>query len=159
MVRSSFIDPFEGAITPVITPEARFAFLTSSSNLANISSGGMSVRILELKWFNKLPAGSIKSFYQLFELFVARFVINTKASKGVRSLLTLRVGKNKSLQNYSKRYWENYNEIECSEELVVVSYIARTDPGREAMGRHDAQPSNRSPRPHVSGGDVCLVGG
>ena len=57
------------------------------------------------------------------ESFVAWFVINTKAPKGVGSLLTLRKGKNESIRNYSKRYWEIYNEIEeCSEELVVVSY-------------------------------------
>ncbi|GFZ08906.1 hypothetical protein Acr_20g0007140 [Actinidia rufa] len=73
-----------------------------------------------LKWFDKLPAGSIKIFYQLFESFVAHFVFNTKAPKGVTSLLTLRKGKNESLHNYSKRYWELYNKIEeCSEELVV----------------------------------------
>ncbi|GFZ21894.1 hypothetical protein Acr_29g0010560 [Actinidia rufa] len=52
---------------------------------------------LGLKWFDKLPPGSIESFYQLIESFVAR--------------------------NYSKRYWETYNEIEeCSEEMVVASY-------------------------------------
>ena len=78
-----------------------------------------------MKWFDKLPAGSIKIFYQFFESFVAQFVINTKAPKGVTSLLTLRKGKNESLHNYSKRYWELYNKIECSEELAVVSYKLR----------------------------------
>ncbi|PSS08152.1 Topoisomerase [Actinidia chinensis var. chinensis] len=33
---------------------------------------------LELKWFDKLPPGSIENFHQLAESFVARFVINTK---------------------------------------------------------------------------------
>ncbi|GFZ03447.1 hypothetical protein Acr_16g0000710 [Actinidia rufa] len=81
---------------------------------------------LRLKWFDKLPAGSIESFYQFTESFVARFVINTKAPKGIGSLLTLRKGKNESIRNYSKRYWETYNEVEeCSEELVVVSYKLR----------------------------------
>ena len=43
--------------------------------------------------------------------------------KGVGSLLTLRKGKNETIHNYSKRYWETYNEIEkCSEELAMVSY-------------------------------------
>ena len=37
--------------------------------------------------------------------------------------MTLRKGKNESIRNYSKWYWEIYNEIEeCSEELVVASY-------------------------------------
>ncbi|XP_057459275.1 uncharacterized protein LOC130749938 [Actinidia eriantha] len=80
--------------------------------------------------FDKLPAGSIESFYHLTESFVARFVINMKAPKGVGSLLTLRKGKNELIRNYNKRYWETYNEIEeCSEELVVASYKLRLTPG------------------------------
>ena len=76
---------------------------------------------LGLKWFDKLPAGSIKSFHQLTESFVARFDINMKAPKGVGSLLTPRKGKNESIRNYSKRYCETYNEIEeCFEELAVA---------------------------------------
>ncbi|GFZ05267.1 hypothetical protein Acr_17g0008390 [Actinidia rufa] len=54
---------------------------------------------------------------------MAQFVINTKAPKAVGSLLTLKKGKNESIRNYSKRYWETYNEIEeCSEEMAVASY-------------------------------------
>ncbi|GFZ09192.1 hypothetical protein Acr_20g0010000 [Actinidia rufa] len=52
-----------------------------------------------------------------------RFVINTKTPKAVGSLLTLKKGRNESIRNYSKRYWETYNEIdECSEEMAVASY-------------------------------------
>ena len=37
--------------------------------------------------------------------------------------MTLRKGKNESLCNYNKHYWETYNDIEeCSEELVIASY-------------------------------------
>ncbi|GFS29238.1 hypothetical protein Acr_00g0005930 [Actinidia rufa] len=76
---------------------------------------------LRLKWFDKLPVGSIKNFHYLTESFVARFVINKKAPKVVGSLLTLRKGKGDTIYNYSKRYWETYNEIkECSEELAVM---------------------------------------
>ncbi|GFY97772.1 hypothetical protein Acr_12g0003130 [Actinidia rufa] len=56
---------------------------------------------LWLKWFDRLPPGSIKSFYQLTELFVAR-----------------------------KRYWETYNEIEeYFEEMAVASYKLGLAPG------------------------------
>ncbi|GFZ00575.1 hypothetical protein Acr_14g0002100 [Actinidia rufa] len=56
---------------------------------------GHKVGDLGLKWFDKLPFGSIGSFYQLTESFVAR---------------------------YNKCYWEMYNDLEeCLEELVVVS--------------------------------------
>ena len=76
-----------------------------------------------LKWFDRLPAGSIGSFHQLTESFITRFVINTKALKGVGFFLTLMKGKNESLCNYNKLYWETYNKIqEFSEELAVASY-------------------------------------
>ncbi|GFY94866.1 hypothetical protein Acr_10g0002510 [Actinidia rufa] len=85
---------------------------------------------LGLKWFDRLPPGSTESFYQLIESFVARFVINTKAPKAIGSLLTLKKGRNESTRNYSKRYWEMYNEIEeCSEEMAVASYKLGLAPG------------------------------
>ena len=55
---------------------------------------------LGLKWFDKLPVGSIKNFHQLIESFVVQFVINTQVSNGVGSLLTLRKGKNEFICNY-----------------------------------------------------------
>ncbi|GFS43551.1 hypothetical protein Acr_00g0085730 [Actinidia rufa] len=85
---------------------------------------------LWLKWFDRLSPGSIESFYQLTESFVARFVINTKVPKAVGSLLTLKKSKNESIRNYNKRYWETYNEIEeCSEEMAVASYKLGLAPG------------------------------
>ena len=66
----------------------------------------------QLKWFDQLPVGSIRSFHQLTESFIARFVINTKAVKGVGSLLTLKKDKNELLRNYIKHYWKTYSDIE-----------------------------------------------
>ena len=61
---------------------------------------------------------------------MTRFVINIKAPKGIGSFLTLRKGKNESIQNYSKQYWETYNEIEeCTEELAMASYKLELTPG------------------------------
>ena len=57
-----------------------------------------------LNWFDKLSARSIRNFHQLIESFIAQFVINTKAPKGVSFLLMLQKGKNESLRNYSKCY-------------------------------------------------------
>ena len=72
---------------------------------------------LKLKWFDKLSTGLTENFHQLTESFMARLL------KAVGYLLTLRKGKNKVFCNYSKRYWETYNEIkECSEELAMASY-------------------------------------
>ena len=36
---------------------------------------------LRLKWFDKLPTRSMRSFYQLFKSLVDRFINNTKALK------------------------------------------------------------------------------
>ncbi|GFZ11338.1 hypothetical protein Acr_22g0007360 [Actinidia rufa] len=63
-------------------------------------------RGLELKWFDKLLAGSIENFHQLTESFVAQFVINTRVPKGVE---------------------------ECSEELTMASYMLGLTP-RERSG-------------------------
>ena len=82
---------------------------------------------LGLKWFDRLPAGSIGNFHQLTESFVTRFVTNTKTTKGIGFILTLKKGKVKLLYNYNKRYWETCNEIEeCSEELVVANKLRLT---------------------------------
>ena len=59
---------------------------------------------LELKWFKKIPSGSIRDFLQLSESFIALFIINTKAPKGVSALLLIRKEKNGTLKNYIKRY-------------------------------------------------------
>ncbi|GFS46105.1 hypothetical protein Acr_00g0100220 [Actinidia rufa] len=68
----------------------------------------------------------------------AQFVINTKALEGMSSLLTLQKGKNETLRNYSKRYWEIYNEIEgCSEDLTAVSYKIGLTPSEKLYGRPD----------------------
>ena len=69
----------------------------------------------------------------------------------------LHKGKNETLSNYIKRYWELYNKIEeYSEALAMVSYKLGLT-GRETMGRLDAQLSRRSPEPHDKDGDVCLA--
>ncbi|GFZ02308.1 hypothetical protein Acr_15g0009160 [Actinidia rufa] len=116
---------------------------------------------LGLKWFDKLSAVSIENFYQLTESFVGRFVINTKAPKAVGSLLTLKKGKNESIRNYSKRYWETYNEIEeCSEQMVVASYKLGLAPGdrqaektEDKVGHEEASIKKRKdgPNPYDTG--------
>ncbi|GFZ15618.1 hypothetical protein Acr_25g0000270 [Actinidia rufa] len=86
---------------------------------------------------------------RLTESFVARFVINTKAPKAVSSLLTLKKGRNESIRNYSKRYWETYNEIEeCSEEMAVASYKLglESEKTEGKLGRGEAPVKRRKDR-------------
>ncbi|GFS40182.1 hypothetical protein Acr_00g0066980 [Actinidia rufa] len=125
-VNFGFQTPFSREIEGMDPPEK---FVTSRFTLYD---GKSDPRLgdLGLKWFDRLPPGSIKNFYQLTESFVARFVRNTKAPKAVSSLLTLKKDRNESIRNYSKRYWETYNEIEeCSEEMAVASYKLGLSPG------------------------------
>ncbi|GFY80745.1 hypothetical protein Acr_01g0005540 [Actinidia rufa] len=80
------------------------------------------------------PPRSIGNVFQLSELFVAQFVINTKVLKGVNSLLILQNGKNETLRNYNKTYLEIYNEIKgCTEELAVVNYNLRLTLGNKLL--------------------------
>ena len=54
----------------------------------------------------------------------------------------LRKGKNESIRNYSKRYWETYNEIEeCLEELAVASYKFRLTPNERIWENLTLNPS------------------
>ncbi|GFZ15738.1 hypothetical protein Acr_25g0001470 [Actinidia rufa] len=125
-VNLGFQTPFSWEIEGIDLPKK---FVPPRFTLYYGKSDPWSYGDLGLKWFNRLPPGSIESFYQLTESFVARFVINTKAPKAVGSLLTLKKDRNKSIRNYNKRYWETYNEIEeCSEEMDVASYKLRLAP-------------------------------
>ena len=79
---------------------------------------------LGLKWFEKIPLGSIGGFVQLSEPFVDRFVINT----------------NETLSYCSKMYCELYNEIDgYSEELAVVGL--RSERSFGMICRQNQQPN------------------
>ncbi|XP_028118149.1 uncharacterized protein LOC114315746 [Camellia sinensis] len=62
---------------------------------------------------------------QLSEEFLARFVSNTKISKEPDKLFGLRKEQEETLCNYTRRYWEEYNDLEenvCSEQMTVMSF-------------------------------------
>ncbi|XP_028088139.1 uncharacterized protein LOC114288747 [Camellia sinensis] len=78
-----------------------------------------------LRWFDRLPAGSIYGWKQLSEEFLARFVSNTKIPKEPDTLFGLRKKQEETLRNYARRYWEEYNDLEenvCREQMVVMSF-------------------------------------
>ncbi|XP_028076624.1 uncharacterized protein LOC114278726 [Camellia sinensis] len=78
-----------------------------------------------LRWFDRLPAGSIHSWKQLSKEFLARFVSNTKIPKEPDTLFGLRKEQEETLRNYARRYWEEYNDLEenvCSEQMAVMSF-------------------------------------
>ncbi|XP_028069011.1 uncharacterized protein LOC114271597 [Camellia sinensis] len=78
-----------------------------------------------LRWFDRLPAGSIHGWKQLFEEFLPRFVSNTKIPKELDILFGLRKEQEEMLRNYARRYWEEYNDLEenvCNEQMAIMSF-------------------------------------
>ncbi|KAF5934131.1 hypothetical protein HYC85_030302 [Camellia sinensis] len=59
---------------------------------------------LGLKWFERLPEGSIKRWQQLAEAFVTRFKTNTKTPKEVDHLLSVKMEPSDILKAYKSRY-------------------------------------------------------
>ncbi|XP_028054146.1 uncharacterized protein LOC114258391 [Camellia sinensis] len=78
---------------------------------------------LGLKWFERLPKGSIEERQQLVEVFVTRFKTNTRTPKEVGHLLSIKIESGGSLKAYNAKYWETYNEIiDCPINLVIAQY-------------------------------------
>ncbi|XP_028088841.1 uncharacterized protein LOC114289336 [Camellia sinensis] len=80
---------------------------------------------LGLRWFDKLPSGSIYGWTQLSEAFLARFVSNSRVPKQWDTLFNIRKDRKKTLRQYAQRYWEEYGDLEenvCSEQLVVLHF-------------------------------------
>ncbi|XP_028115618.1 uncharacterized protein LOC114313431 [Camellia sinensis] len=78
---------------------------------------------LGLKWFERLPEGSIGGQQQLAEVFVTRFKANTRTPKEVDHLLCVELESGGSLKAYISKYWETYNEIlDCPTNLGIAQY-------------------------------------
>ncbi|XP_028116466.1 uncharacterized protein LOC114314209 [Camellia sinensis] len=80
---------------------------------------------LGLRWFDKLPNGSIYDWTQLSEAFLARFVSNSRVPKQLDTLFNIRKDRKETLRQYARRYWEEYGDLEenvCSEQLAVLYF-------------------------------------
>ena len=57
------------------------------------------------------------------EAFVGRFITNSRRTKGVDTLMMMKVGDNKSIKYYSTRFWEMYNDIDgCGEDMALQTF-------------------------------------
>ena len=59
----------------------------------------------------------------MYEIFIARFITNTRKPKEINSLLALTMRAGETLKSYSTWYWEVYNDIDaCDEDIVVKTF-------------------------------------
>lgn len=65
-----------------------------------------------MRWFDGLEEGSISSFEEITRAFGARFVTWSRVPRPLDSLLSMSIREEKTLKNYSDRYWELYNETD-----------------------------------------------
>ena len=77
------------------------------------------------------------------EAFVSHIIKNSRKLREVDSFLSMSMKDSKSLNNYSSRYWELYNEVEeCSEEIAVKNFklgLAPSSELRQALTRRPAK--------------------
>jgi hypothetical protein len=95
-----------------------------------------------LRWFNQLGRRTIKSWIQMAEAFVARFITNSRKTREMDALLTMKLEDNETIKEYSTRFWETYNDIDgCDEEVAVRTFKLGLplDTGlRQSLTKHPA---------------------
>ena len=80
-----------------------------------------SLRPTAMRWFNGLRKGSIRNFEELMQAFGARFITCSKVPQPIGALLSMRMRSGETLQSYTNRYWELYNEIGEGNEQVAAN--------------------------------------
>ena len=80
-----------------------------------------SLGLVAMRWFDGLKSNSIGSFKQLTQAFGSHFIMCSKVSWPLDSLLSLSMREGETLKAYSDRYWEMYNEIEGNFDDVAIS--------------------------------------
>ena len=78
-----------------------------------------SLGLVAMIWFDGLEEGLISSFQELTRAFGARFVTCSRVPRPLDSLLYMVMREGETLQTYSDRYWEMFNEIDGDFEDVA----------------------------------------
>ena len=78
-----------------------------------------SLGLVVMIWFDGLEEGLISSFQELTRAFGARFVTCSRVPRPLDSLLYMVMREGETLQTYSNRYWEMFNEIDGDFEDVA----------------------------------------
>jgi hypothetical protein len=78
---------------------------------------------IALRWFNQLGKRTLSSWIQMAEAFVARFITNSRKTREMDALLTLKLEDGESLKDYATRFWETYNDIDgCNEDVAIRTF-------------------------------------
>ena len=76
-----------------------------------------------LNWYYRLPSQSIRSWEQLAEAFIGRFMTSRASPKQFDSLTALRKRSGESLREFAARYVDVYNDVEdCTEKQTVTMF-------------------------------------
>uniref|UniRef100_A0A2N9I3H5 Uncharacterized protein n=1 Tax=Fagus sylvatica TaxID=28930 RepID=A0A2N9I3H5_FAGSY len=78
-----------------------------------------------LKWFNQLGRRTINSWVEMAKAFVARFISNSRKTKEMDALLTMKLQSNETIKQYSNRFWETYNDIDRSQ-MQKAAHLRRS---------------------------------
>ena len=98
-------------------------FMHTGDDVAMCVAFPSSLGPVALTWFHKLESGSIRSWTQLKEEFVARFLTSRVAPKTFEHLTAMKQGQDEPLREYAKKFWETYNEIDhCSPEFAIATF-------------------------------------
>ncbi|XP_028065539.1 uncharacterized protein LOC114268557 [Camellia sinensis] len=103
-----------------------------------------SIGDLGLTWFEKFPKGSIASWAQLVEAFVINFKTNTKMPIEMDQLLIIDMSEKETLKSYNNRYWEIFNQIECTNTSREKKDGARTKAKSDTIAMLDKRPSAKA---------------
>ncbi|XP_065621053.1 uncharacterized protein LOC136063933 [Quercus suber] len=73
-----------------------------------------------IRWFDSMKADSISSFKELTQAFGSRFVTCRRVSRPLSSLLSLSMQEGETLNVYSDRYWEMFNDMEGNFDAMAL---------------------------------------
>ena len=66
----------------------------------------------------------------MVETFVARFITNSRKTREMDALFTMKFQENETIKDYSTKFWETYNDIDgCGEEMAVKTFKLGLPPG------------------------------
>jgi hypothetical protein len=124
-VKHSTFIPYETSTDPVahIQHYQQTMFMHEQDDALLCKMFPSSLGKVALSWYHKLPEGSILCWAQLAEEFTARFLTSRAAPMTFDALTSMRQRDDETIRQYSKRYWETFNEIEnCSEEYALATF-------------------------------------